>query len=253
MIPFRPLALAFALTLAIMPTLGRAADPAPALTAEQSAAVDKLIHDYLLNNPKVMLEALERADAAAKADEANAARDEIVKRRDELDNDPTSPVIGNAKGDVTIVEFFDYRCPYCKATAPTVEQLLDEDKGIRLVLKDYPILGKDSVFASRAALAVAKHGKYAEFYKAMFALKTPVDETSTLGVVKAIGLDPVQVKKEMEASEIDVILKHNYELGRAVGADGTPAYVIGGSISAGALTGEELRAKIAAVRAKQPT
>ena len=253
MIPFRRLAFALVALLAVMPTFGQAADPAPALTPEQSAAVDKLIHDYLMNNPKVLIEALERADAAAKAEEANVARDEIVKRREELDNDPTSPVIGNPKGDITIVEFFDYRCPYCKASAPSIEQLLNDDKGIRLVLKDYPILGKDSVFASRVALVVAKHGKYADFYKAMFALKTPVDETATLGVVKEIGLDPAQVKKEMEASDIDVILKHNYELGRSIGADGTPAYVIGDAIFAGALTGEELRGKIAAVRAKQPT
>jgi protein-disulfide isomerase len=251
MILFRRLALALTVTLALAPALGRAADPA--LTPDQAAAIDKQIHDYLLNNPKIVLEALEKADAAAKAEEASAARDEIVKRHEELDNDPTSPAIGNPKGDITIVEFFDYRCPYCKASAPTIEQLLDSDKGIRLVLKDYPILGKDSVLASRAALVAAKHGKYGDFYKAMFALKTPVDETSTMAVIKAIGLDPVQVKKEMEASEIDVILKRNYELGRAIGADGTPSYVIGDAISAGALTGEELRAKIAAARAKQPS
>jgi protein-disulfide isomerase len=255
MLQIRRLAIAVAgMALALLPVAGRAGEATPALPPEQAAAIERLIHDYLLNNPKVLIEAFQHAEATIKAEEAAATKAQISEQKDELENDPTSPVLGNPQGDVTIVEFFDYRCPYCKSSAPIVAQLLDEDKKLRLVLKEFPILGKESVFASRVAVVAQKHGKYAEFHKAMFALKTPVTEDATLGVAKSVGLDPAQVKKEMESSEIDAVLKHNYELARMIGADGTPAFVIGDTMTAGALSGEELRTRIAALRtAKHPS
>jgi protein-disulfide isomerase len=246
----RPLAIAaLSLTLAALPAFADPT-PAPALTPEQTEAVNKLIHDYLMSNPKVLTEALDHADAAAKADADAAGKTALIDRREELERDPTSPVLGNPNGDVTVVEFFDYRCPYCKASAPVIADLLAQDKKVRLVLKDFPILGKESVFASRVALVAQKHGKYAEFHKAMFALKTPVNDETTLDVAKSIGLDPVQVKKEMEASEIDAVIKHNYELAKAINAEGTPAFVIGDTLSPGALTLDGLKTQIAAARAK---
>ena len=245
---FRPLAIAaLSLTLAALPAF---ADPTPSLTPEQTEAVNKLIHDYLMNNPKVLSEALDHADAAAKAETEAAGKTALTDRREELERDPTSPVLGNPNGDVTVVEFFDYRCPYCKASAPIVADLLAQDKKVRLVLKDFPILGKESVYASRVALVAQKHGKYAEFHKAMFALKTPVNNDTTLDVAKSVGLDPVQVKKEMEASEIDTILKHNYDLAKAINAEGTPAFIVGDTMSPGALTLDGLKTQIAAARAK---
>jgi protein-disulfide isomerase len=237
-----------ALPLAFAALPARAADPA--LSPDQTAAVEKLIHDYLLNNPKVLIEAFDRADQASKAEAETAAKAEIANRREELENDPKSPVLGNPKGDVTVVEFFDYRCPYCKATTPAVAQLLEQDKKIRLVLKDFPILGKESVFASRVALAVQKHGKYAEFYKAMFDLKTPVTQESTLEVVKSLGLNPDTIRKESESSEIDPLIKHNYDLAKAIGADGTPAFIIGDTMSPGLITLDVLKTQVAAARAK---
>jgi protein-disulfide isomerase len=228
-----------------------AADPPPALSPDQAAAVQKLVHDYLLNNPKVLIEAIEHADEASKADAETAAKTEIAGRREELNNDPTSPVLGNPNGDVTVVEFFDYRCPYCKATEPDVVKLLEQDKKVRLVLKDFPILGKESVFASRVALAVQKHGKYAEFYKAMFAQKSPVTDESTLEIVKSIGLDPAAVRKESESADIDPLLKNNSELAKAIGADGTPAFIIGDTLIPGLVTLDQLKAQVAALRDKQ--
>jgi protein-disulfide isomerase len=228
-----------------------AADPAPAFSPDQTAAVQKLIHDYLLNNPKVLIEAIEHADEASKADAETAAKAELVNHREELNNDPTSPVLGNPAGDVTVVEFFDYRCPYCKATEPDVVKLLEQDKKVRLVLKDFPILGKESVFASRIALAVQKHGKYAEFYKAMFAQKAAVSDESTLEIVKSLGLDPGAVKKEAESTDIDPLIKRNYDLAKAIGADGTPAFVIGDTMIPGLVTLDQLKSQIAALRDKQ--
>jgi protein-disulfide isomerase len=237
---------AVSLMLAALP----AAAAEPALTPEQADAVNKLIHDYLMSNPKVLTEALDHADAAAKADAEKASKTALVDRREELEKDPTSPVLGNPNGDVTIVEFFDYRCPYCKASAPVIADLLAQDKKVRLVLKDFPLLGKESVYASRVALVAQNHGKYAEFHKAMFALKTPVNDAATLDVAKSIGLDPAVVKKEVEAPDIDAILRHNFDLGKAIGAEGTPAFVIGDAVSPGAMTLEDFKTQIAAARAK---
>jgi protein-disulfide isomerase len=248
---FRRLAVAaFILAIAALPRAGIAAEAPPALNPDQTAAVEKLIHDYLMNNPKVLAEALEHAEAAAKDESEQAAKTELTSRREELESDPTSPVLGNPKGDVTIVEFFDYRCPYCKASAPVIAGLLEQDKKLRVVLKDFPILGKESVFASRVAEVAQKHGKYAEFHKAMFALKGAVTDDATLEVAKSIGLDPAQVKKEMESAEIDTILQHNYELARAINIGGTPAFVIGGELISGAVSADALKAQIAATRAK---
>lgn len=243
----RSLLLLPVLALALVPVSSRAAD---ALTPAQTDQINKLIHDYFMNNPKALIDAIEHAEASVKQDEQGQAKELLQSHREELEQDPTSPVLGNAKGDVTIVEFFDYRCPYCKASAPLIADLLAQDKKIRLVLKDFPILGKDSVFASRVALVAQKHGKYAEFYKAMFALKTPVNNDTTLDVAKSLGFDPAQVKKEMEASEIDTIIKHNYDLAKAINAEGTPAFVIGDTLSPGALTLDGLKTQIAAARAK---
>jgi protein-disulfide isomerase len=241
--------IALTLALAALPAAW-AADPVSALSPEQTAAVEKLIHDYLLNNPKVLTEAFDHAEQASKAEAETAAKAEIANRREELENDPKSPVLGNPKGDVTVVEFFDYRCPYCKASTSAVAQLLEQDKKIRLVLKDFPILGNESIFASRVALAVQKHGKYAEFYKAIFDLKTPVTQESTLEVVKSLGLNPDTIRKESESSEIDPLIKHNYDLAKAIRADGTPAFIIGDTMSPGLITLDVLKTQVAAVRAK---
>ena len=233
------------LALPLLPVDASAAD---ALTQAQSDQVNKLIHDYLVNNPKVLIEAIEHAEASAKQDEQSEASQLLQAHREELERDPTSPVLGNPKGDVTIVEFFDYRCPYCKVTAPTLQTLIGQDSNVRLVMKEFPILGKESVFASRVALVVKKHGKYAEFHQAMFALKTKVDDAQTLEVVKSLGLDPAQIKKEADASDIDAILKQNYDLARALNLTGTPAFVIGDTLLPGAVELKDLQDAVAAAR-----
>jgi protein-disulfide isomerase len=231
--------------LALFPVGGRAAE---ALTQAQTDQVNKLIHDYFMNNPKALIDAIEHAEASMKEDEQGQAKVALQSHREELEHDPTSPVLGNPKGDVTIVEFFDYRCPYCKVTAPTLQTLLGQDTKIRLVMKEFPILGKESVFASRIALAVKKHGKYPEFYQAMFALKTKVDDAQTLEVVTSLGLDPAQIKKESEGSDIDAIIKNNYDLAKQLNLSGTPAFVIGDTLLPGAVELKDFQDAVATAR-----
>ena len=233
------------LALALLPVRGQAAD---ALTQAQTDQVNKLIHDYFMNNPKALIDAIEHAEASIKEDEQSQAKTALQSHREELEQDPTSPVLGNPKGDVTIVEFFDYRCPYCKLTAPTLQTLIGQDAKIRLVMKEFPILGKESVFASRIALVVKKHGKYAEFHQAMFALKVKIDDAQTLEVVKAIGLDPAQIKKEADSADIDAILKHNYELAKQLNLNGTPAFVIGDTLLPGAVELKDFQDAVATAR-----
>jgi len=233
------------LALVLLPGRGQADD---ALTQAQTDQVNKLIHDYFLNNPKALIDAIEHAEASMKDDEQNQAKVALQSHREALEQDPTSPVLGNPKGDVTIVEFFDYRCPYCKLTAPTLQTLIGQDSKVRLVMKEFPILGKESVFASRIALAVKKHGKYAEFHQAMFALKTKVDDAQTLAVVKAIGLDPAQIQKEADGADIDAILKQNYDLAKQLNLSGTPAFVIGDALLPGAVELKDFQDAVATAR-----
>jgi protein-disulfide isomerase len=225
-----------------------AADAPPPLTPAQSEAVEKLVHDYLLNHPEVLTEAISHAEDAAKAQDAASIATVIAAHKEEIERDPTSPVLGDPNGDVTVVEFFDYRCPYCKASAPVLQQLLKAEPKIRLVFKDIPILGPDSTYASRVSLVAAKHGLFKEYWEAIFAQKDRATAESTLKIAKSIGLDPAVVKKEMESPEIDAVLKHNLDLAQTLKIDGTPSFVVGTTLSPGAVTLDDLRAQIAAVR-----
>jgi len=225
-----------------------AGDPPPPLTAAQAAAVDQQIHDYLLNHPDVLVQAISHAEDDAKEKENVATAQAAIAHREELERDPTSPVFGDPAGDVTVVEFFDYRCPYCKATAPIIDALLKAEPHIRLVLKDIPILGKDSVYASRVALVAQYHGKLRQYWDAVFALKDKATPDSVLKVASSIGLDPALVKKEMEAADIDSVLKRNLDLAKTLGVDGTPTFIIGTAVFPGAVSLDDLRHQIAVVR-----
>src|SRR6266567_7593209 len=189
-------------------------------------AIEQIIHDYLMAHPEVVIESLRAGDARIKEHEAEESRAQIVKHQDDLVRDTKSPVGGNPAGDVTIVEFFDYRCPYCKQVEPALEALLKEDRQLRIVYKELPILGKDSVYATRAALAARKQGKYDKFHTAMMAAKGQIDEKSILQVAAAAGLDIERLKSDMTASEIDDAIKRNYDLAQALDIHGTPAFVI---------------------------
>lgn len=223
----------------------RAADP---VTPEQRAAFERIIHDYLQEHPEVIVQALQAAEDKMKAETEVSARKALVEKHDELVSDPTSPVAGNPQGDVTIVEFFDYRCPYCKQVEPSLEALLHEDGKIRMVYKEFPILGKDSVYATRVALAARKQGKYDAFRTAMMAAKGQINEQVVMQVAKTVGLDLDQAKKDMNAPEIDDVIKRNYDLAQALDIKGTPAFVIGGEMVPGAIDIATMKNKIAAAR-----
>src|SRR3954471_23931957 len=170
---------ALGLSLVMAPAL--AAPPALAaseFSAEQRQAIEAIVRDYLVKNPDVMLEVLEAAKEKVSNDAQAQRTAALVERRQEIFEDPNAPVVGNPQGDVTLVEFFDYRCPYCKQVAPAIDALLAEDKKLRVVYKEFPVLGPDSATPPRAALSAHKQGKYEALHRALMGMKGQINEAA---------------------------------------------------------------------------
>jgi protein-disulfide isomerase len=241
---FRLLVCLVALGLAIAPL----AEAGETVTSGQKTAIEQIIHDYILEHPEVVIQALQSAESKAKAVAEERGRATLAEKRKELLDDPTSPIAGNPGGDVTIVEFFDYRCPYCKQVEPALEALLREDRQIRIVYKEFPILGKDSVYATRVALAARKQAKYDAVHAAMMAAKGQIDENTIFKIAASAGLDVERAKADMTSSEIDDIIRRNFELAQALDIRGTPAFIIGGELVPGAIDIATMKQKIAAAR-----
>ena len=203
-------------------------------------------HASLTQNPNPLIKALPGAkdELAREADAGEVLND----RRSEIFDDPATPVGGNPHGDVTVVEFFDYRCPYCKQVEPSLDALLKEDGKLRIVYKEFPILGEASVYATRVALAAKKQGKYAEFHRAMMATKGDINDETVLKVATSIGLDVSKIKADMSAPEIDKLIDTNYGLADALNIQGTPAIILGDNLIPGAIDLDTLRKDIAAAR-----
>jgi len=241
---FRLLICLVALGLAIAPF----AEAEETVTPGQKTAIEQIIHDYILEHPEVVIQALQSAESKAKAVAEERGRATLAEKRKELLDDPTSPIAGNPGGDVTIVEFFDYRCPYCKQVEPALEALLREDRQIRIVYKEFPILGKDSVYATRVALAARKQAKYDAVHAAMMAAKGQLDESTIFKIAASAGLDVERAKADMTSSEIDDVIRRNFELAQALDIRGTPAFIIGGELVPGAIDIATMKQKIAAAR-----
>jgi protein-disulfide isomerase len=230
--------------LALMPAVLAAAE----FTPEQQKAIQAIVKEYLTKNPDVMLEALQAAEDKIKSDSRNKASEVLAAHRREVFDDPNSPVGGNPKGDVSLVEFFDYRCPYCKQVEPALDALIEKDRQLRFVYKEFPVLGPDSVTAARAALASHRQGKYAAFHRAMMALKGQINDAAVFKVAGSVGLDVERLKRDMTASEIDRMLKANFALAQELDIRGTPGFVIGDEIVPGAVSLDTLKKLIAGAR-----
>jgi protein-disulfide isomerase len=213
-------------------------------------AIEKIIHDYLIQHPEVIVEAMKNAEDKLKASQEAEVRATIHAKQDELLHDPATPTGGNPNGNVTIVEFFDYRCPYCKQVEPDIEALLKEDPKVRIVYKEFPILGPDSVTASRVALAAFKQGaeKYLHFHTAMMNTKGQITEAVIMKVAADSGLDMTRIKTDMKSADIDALIKRNYALADALDINGTPAILVGDTLTPGAIDLAGLRQLIADAR-----
>src|SRR4051794_35717068 len=181
-----------ALGLSLVAAFSLAAPPSRAaaeFSAEQRQAIEAIVRDYLIKNPDVMLEVLEAAKEKIRSDSEAQRTAALTERRRDIFEDPDAPVVGNPQGDGTLVEVFDYRCPYCKQVAPAIESLLGEDKKLRIVYKEFPVLGPESVTASRAALAARKQCKYEALHRTLMDMKGQINEAAIFNAAKSVGLD----------------------------------------------------------------
>jgi protein-disulfide isomerase len=230
--------LAAALLTGVGSAPARAGD---ALTAEQKKAMEQVVEEYLLNHPEVVLNALRGAKQWQEAEEQKQRRAAIGAQRGVLSNDPDSPVGGNPKGDVTLVEFFDYSCGYCKQIEPSLEALLKEDHKLRIVYKEFPVLSAASVVAARAAIAARAQGRYDEFHRAMMNARGTLTEEAIMRTASSVGLDLDRLKADMRKPEVDGIIRRNKELAETLDIQGTPAFVVGDNLVPGAAIDEVRR------------
>lgn len=233
---------------AIAATPAAAAD---ALTPAQKSAVEGIVRDYIMNNPETLIDALRGYEDKQHAAAQEEAKKAIAANRSALEQDAGAPVAGNPKGDVTVIEFFDYHCPYCKKVVPTVQELLKTDTNVRWVFKELPILGPDSVTASQAALAVWKIApdKYLPFHVAMMETRGTFTEARILETAKKVGIDPDKLKTAMSDPAIKAQIERNHELAGTLQINGTPAFIIGGELVPGAADLATLRDMIEKARA----
>lgn len=228
-------------------TTGRAADaPSP----ESRAGIEEIVREYLLKHPEVILQSIQAMQERQRAVEQEQGAQRLAARQDDLLRDASAPVEGNPAGDVTVVEFFDYRCQYCRSVADTVTKLVQSDPGLRLVYKEFPILGPDSVIAARAALAAHAQGKYGAFHRALMAAPEPFTIEAIAKLAAQAGLDPDRLRADMEQPKIQAMIERNRALAQYLGITGTPTFVIGARVVPGALTLEALKTLIAQARAK---
>ena len=244
---FQKLALS-ALSLAAIVCIGFA----PAHADEHAltkAQVEQVVHDYIMNNPKLIMDSVD--DYQKKAMQARSSEG-LKKNKDVLVKDTASPEAGNPKGDVTVVEFFDYNCHFCKGAFPAVQTLLDKDKNVRVVFKEFPILGPTSETAAKWAIAADKQKKYFEFHKSMMNNKEPINDDLLAKVAKSVGMDVDKAKTDVASPEVTQQIAKNRSLAAELDINGTPAFVIGDVISRGAIPEEEIEQKISQLRAAAP-
>ena len=227
------------------------ANAAEPLSPDQKKAVEGVIHDYLLKNPEIIAEAIDALQKKQKVAEADASRAALQAQSAALFNDPESPVAGDRNGDVTIVEFFDYRCGVCKRVHTIVDTLMKGDGKLRRVYKDWPILGPQSVFAARAALASRAQGKYLPFHNAMMEARGTLDKNAVFKIAEKAGIDLPRLVRDMDSADITNILRRNYQLAEALKLNGTPSFVIGDQILKGGRDLETMRQIVADTRARK--
>ena len=201
----------------------------------------ELVLEIIRDHPEVVTQAVSILQERERTQQAQAAQAALATHRDALFNEPHGPMLGNPDGDVTIVEFFDYNCGHCRRTSGVIQRLLEADRQIRVVLREWPILGEGSRFAARASLAARQQGRYQEFHWALMGLPGEATEANVLSTAREVGLDVEQLRRDMAAPEVDDHLVRSDQLARAFGFRGTPSFVVGNAVVPGATSLEHLQ------------
>ena len=228
--------------------------PAPQAAEEgsfskmQRQEIEGLIREYLLKNPGILREMMSALEARETRERASAQSRALAENADNIFHSANDIVLGNPKGDVTLVEFFDYNCGFCKRALGDLQTLLKTDKNLRVIIKEYPILSAGSLEAARVSLAANRQGKYLKFHSALLGSRGQADGEKALKLAEKLGLDMDRLKADMKRPGIDESLASVQKLARRLGISGTPAYIMDDTILPGAVGIENLRAQIARIR-----
>jgi protein-disulfide isomerase len=241
--------------LALVATLALAAvAPASAqdFSTTQRGEIEKIIKEYLIKHPEVLQEAMAELEKKQQVAESEKARSAIRDHSQAIFNSPLQVTLGNPQGDVTFVEFFDYNCGYCKRALTDMMTLMEKDPKLKVVLKEFPVLGPGSIEAAKVAVAVRmqdKTGKkYLEFHQKLMMGRGQADKARAIAVAKEIGLDEARIEKDLKSDEVTNSINESMKLAEALGMNGTPSYVIGKDVVVGAVGLEALGKKIEAAR-----
>ncbi|MEI6484681.1 MAG: DsbA family protein [Sphingomonadales bacterium] len=220
---------------------GQAAAPPAKL---DRAAIEAIVRDYILNNPEIIPEAVARLEQAE-------ARKALAANREAIETPFPGAIAGNPKGDVKLVVFFDYACPYCRQGHADVQKLVRDDPKLTVVYRDFPVLSPASTEAAMASLSAATQGKYEKYHNASFESPGRVSTARTLGIVKGVGMDEAKTTADLTNAALKAEVDKNLALGRNLGLTGTPSYIIGNRILSGAVGYDRLKDAIAAARSEK--
>jgi protein-disulfide isomerase len=218
-----------------------------AFSDQQKAGIQKIIHDYLVSNPEVVREAIEELKKREEAAELATREKAVVEQGEKIVHSANQAVVGNPDGDVTLVEFFDYNCGYCKQSLASVAKLIESDPKLRVVLKDFPILGPDSVEAAHIATAARMQlspAKFWEFHKKLLSTRGHIAKAQAVAAAKEVGADMDRLEKDANGAETQAALKEVTTLAEQLKFDGTPSWVIGKEAVVGGLPYAQLKVKI---------
>ena len=249
--PLRPTTLFVILAVVAVLAAGLVAVTLPTDSTDAAGGFERRVRAYLLAHPDVI------ADAVGVLRQRKADADTVVQReavradRAEILSSGPLPVAGNPTGDVTVVELFDYNCPYCRRAFPLIKNMLAGDSGIRLVLREFPVLGPKSAFASQAAIAASLQGKYLAFHEALMMQDGEITPPAVLDVARAAGLDVERLKADMTKPEISATIDATHALARRLRITGTPTFIIGDELISGFAGIEEIKAAVALERSRK--
>ncbi len=221
------------------------------ITPQQKTEIEKIIREYLIKNPQVLQEAIaELEKRQAEAEQVKRAQ-AVTELRTEIFSSPRQAAIGNPAGDLTLVEFFDYNCGFCKRALADKDSLLKGDGKLKIVLKELPVLGPGSVEAARVSVAARMQdpgAKFAAFHDKLLGTRGPVAKDRAMQVAKEVGYDMARIERDLESPEVAATIQEGLKLADALGITGTPSYVVGDEVVIGAVGAETLKAKLDAVR-----
>jgi protein-disulfide isomerase len=240
-----------AATLAVSATLTVPA-AAQSVSDVQRAEFERIIRDYLLAHPEVLQEATNELEKRQAEADAVKHRESIKQYSQALFYSPRQVTIGNPQGDITLVEFFDYNCGFCKKALSDMIGLMQDDPKLRVVLKEFPVLGPGSVEAAKVAIAVRMQDptgkKYLEFHQKLLGGRGPADRVHAIAAAKEVGLDVKRIEKDMASDEVNATIEESKQLAQSLDLGGTPSYVIGTNVVVGAVGLAALKEKIGTSR-----